>query len=128
TFDEHQRIEILMTIGQSLLGAVLLANMRFAWWEALLLFALWLVQFVLSGFEAPAVVMQGMSEHNSMAVRLAAMLSLSVEQVEMLAHRGKLIITASYFAWVAITLAMAFKRRNFFAAFSIFRKLMREHG
>ena len=57
TFDEHQRIEILMTIGQSLLGAVLLANMRFSWWEALLLFVLWLVQFVLSGFEAPAVVM-----------------------------------------------------------------------
>src|SRR5437764_11241946 len=40
TFDEHQRLEILMTIGQSLLGAVLLANMRFSWWEALLLFAL----------------------------------------------------------------------------------------
>ena len=127
TFDEHQRLEILLTIGQSLLGAVLLANMRFSWWEALLLFRLWLVQFVLSGFEAPAVVMPGMSDHNSLAVRLAAWLSVNVEQVETLAHQGKLLITASYFAWVSLTIAVAFKRRNVFAAFSIFPRLMREH-
>src|SRR6185369_17354944 len=52
-FDSHQKVEILMTIGQSLLGALLLANMRFAWWEAALMFALWGIQFVLSGFEKP---------------------------------------------------------------------------
>jgi len=127
TFDEHQRLEILLTIGQSLLGAVLLANMRFSWWEALLLFTLWLVQFVLSGFEAPAVVMPGMGEHNSLAVRLAAWLSVNVEQVETLAHQGKLLITAIYFAWVSLTIAVAVKRRNVFAAFSIFPRLMREH-
>jgi cation:H+ antiporter len=127
TFDEHQRLEILMTIGQSLLGAVLLANMRFSWWEALLLFTLWLVQFVLSGFEAPAVVMPGMSAHNSLTTRLAGWLSMNVEQIEMLAHRGKLVITASYFMWVVVTIGFALKRRNVFAAFSIFPRLMREH-
>src|SRR5205823_10578128 len=103
TFDEHQRLEILLTIGQSLLGAVLLANMRFSWWEALLLFTLWLVQFVLSGFEKPAVVMDGMSAHNSLATQLAAWLSIAVEHVETIAHRGKLLITAIYFAWAGVT-------------------------
>ena len=127
TFDEHQRLEILMTIGQSLLGAVLLANMRFAWWEAWLLFVLWLAQFVLSGFEAPSVVPEGMAAHNSMTTQLAAWLSVGVGQVEAAAHWGKLLITASYFGWVALIVALAFFRRNLFAAFSIFPKLMREH-
>jgi cation:H+ antiporter len=126
-FDEHQRLEILLTIGQSLLGAVLLANMRFSWWEALLLFILWLVQFVLSGFEKPAVVMDSLSAHNSLATQLAAWLSIAVEQVETVAHWGKLLITAIYFAWAGVTVAIAFKRRNVFAAFSIFPRLMREH-
>src|SRR5262249_29797612 len=43
-FDHHQRLEIILTIGQSLLGMLLLANMRFQWWEAILLFLLWLIQ------------------------------------------------------------------------------------
>src|SRR5262249_51742795 len=54
-FDDHQRVEILLTICQSLLGALILANMRFAWWEAAVLFTLWFIQFVLSGFERPAL-------------------------------------------------------------------------
>src|SRR5689334_16897756 len=127
TFDEHQRLEILLTIGQSLLGAVLLANMRFAWWEALLLFILWLLQFGLSGLEKSAIVMDGLSAHNSLSTHLAAWLSISVDQVETAAHRGKLLITAIYFAWTAITVATAFKRRNVLAAFAIFPRLMREH-
>src|SRR5215471_4771819 len=52
-FDNHQRVEILMTIGQSLVGALLLANMRFTWGESILLFVLWAVQFILSGLERP---------------------------------------------------------------------------
>src|SRR5205085_12097188 len=103
------------------------ANMGFWWWEALLLLALWLVQFGIAGFEAPAVVAPGMSAHNSLATQMAAWLSVGVEQVETWAHRCKLLITASYFAWVAVTVAVAFKRRNVFAAFSIFPRLMREH-
>ena len=45
-FDNHQRSEILLTIAQSLLGFVLLSNMKFSWYEAAGLFCLWLIQFV----------------------------------------------------------------------------------
>ncbi len=45
TFDEHQRVEILLTIVQSYLGFLFLASMDFGASEALGLFALWVVQF-----------------------------------------------------------------------------------
>ena len=45
-FDQEQRLEILITILQSLLAVMILANMRFAFWEAGLLFILWFVQFI----------------------------------------------------------------------------------
>ena len=47
-FDEQQRLEILMTLGQSLIGTLFLINMELVWWEAGALFVLWLVQFALS--------------------------------------------------------------------------------
>jgi cation:H+ antiporter len=47
-FDPTQNVEFLMTIGQSLLGAMFLMNMELRWWEAAGLFALWLIQFVFS--------------------------------------------------------------------------------
>lgn len=45
-FDQHQRVEIFLTMAQSLLGFLFLANMEFRWYEALGLFSLWLIQFV----------------------------------------------------------------------------------
>jgi len=48
SFDSHQQLEILMTLGQSLLGTLFLINMQLAWWEAGVLFFLWAVQFALS--------------------------------------------------------------------------------
>lgn len=45
-FDGVQRDEILLTIMQSVVAVLLLLNMRFEWWDALGLFALWLAQFV----------------------------------------------------------------------------------
>jgi cation:H+ antiporter len=122
-FDEHQKLEILMTIGQSLLGAILLSNMRFAWWEAGLLFFLWAVQFVLSGFEKPLDV----EAHNSLAQRLAGGLSTDVRNIESIAHLGKAVITYIYFVWVAVVLAMGIKRRSLFKVFKVFSKLMRDH-
>jgi hypothetical protein len=115
-FDEHQQLEILMTIGQSLLGALLLANMRFAWWEAALLFALWAIQFLLSGFEKP---MDATAGSNRLAV--------AVETLEALATEGKKVITASYFVWAAGIIAFSIKGRGGFKAFRVFPKLMREH-
>ena len=44
-FDDQQSLELLMTIGQSLAGALVLMNMELVWWEAALLFVLWAVQF-----------------------------------------------------------------------------------
>ena len=47
-FDGEQREEILLTILQSVVAVLLLANMRFEWWNAVLLFVLWLVQFLVA--------------------------------------------------------------------------------
>jgi cation:H+ antiporter len=47
-FDPQQELELLMTLGQSLVGALFLINMELAWWEAAVLFALWLIQFFFS--------------------------------------------------------------------------------
>ena len=123
-FDQHQQLEILMTIGQSLLGALFLANMRFRWWEAALLFVLWAVQFILSGFEKPV---DPAMTHNNFAAHVAAWLSVTSDHVETVAHRGKEVITGLYFAWAALIVAAAIKRRRIFEAFSVFPKLMREH-
>lgn len=123
-FDQHQELEILMTIGQSLLGALLLANMRFTWWEAALLFGLWSVQFVLSGFEKP---IDPAMPHNSLALHVAAWLHLAADQVEAVAHRGKEIITAFYFIWAGIVIAVVIKRRTGFEALTAFPRLMRDH-
>jgi cation:H+ antiporter len=46
-FDSHQKVEIFLTIAQSALGMILLVNMEFRWYEALGLFSLWFVQFVI---------------------------------------------------------------------------------
>ncbi len=45
-FDEHQRLEILLTVAQGFLGFLLLVNLQFAWYEAVGLFVLWLFQFL----------------------------------------------------------------------------------
>ena len=48
-FDEHQRIEILLTIIQSYLGFLFLVSMDFKFFEAAALFLLWLAQFLFPG-------------------------------------------------------------------------------
>ncbi len=44
-FDEHQRLEILLTLLQSFLGWLLLVNLDLRAFEAGILFVFWLVQF-----------------------------------------------------------------------------------
>ena len=46
-FDEHQRLEILLTLLQSLLAWLLLVNLDLAAFEAGILFVFWLVQFAI---------------------------------------------------------------------------------
>jgi len=45
-FDTEQRVEIVLTLLQTGLGMVVLANMEFDWFDATALFVLWVVQFV----------------------------------------------------------------------------------
>lgn len=122
-FDHHQEVEILMTIGQSLLGALLLSNMRFAWWEATILFTLWLVQFMLSGFEKP---LAEDVQYNALASQVSKLLSVSVTSVEDFARIGKEVIAWLYFMWSAIIVVFGIFGRGF-TVFKIFPKLMREH-
>jgi hypothetical protein len=112
-----------MTIGQSLLGALLLANMRFSWWEAAALFTLFFIQFVLSGFEKP---LDPGIEFNAMAARIGNLFSVSAQQVETFAYRGKEATTAIYFLWSVLILAFGFKG-NGFKAIKVFPRLIREH-
>ena len=49
-FDAEQESELLLTIGQSMVAMVFLINMEFAWWEALAMFLLFAIQFVLPAF------------------------------------------------------------------------------
>jgi cation:H+ antiporter len=123
-FDEHQRLEILLTLGQSLLGALLLANMRFSWWEATVLFGLWGIQFLMSGFEAP-VYQVGAT--NALAVDASHWFGIGVDRVELIATRSKEVVTALYFLWSALVVAVAIIRRRGFDALTDFPRLMREH-
>jgi cation:H+ antiporter len=43
--DGQQELELLLTLGQSLLSALFLLHMRLIWWQAAGLFGLWVVQF-----------------------------------------------------------------------------------
>jgi len=58
-FDAMHRTEILLTILQSLLGVVLLLNMRYTAREAAVLFALWAVQFGVPSLREELVYVYG---------------------------------------------------------------------
>jgi cation:H+ antiporter len=58
-FDAMHRTEILLTILQSLLGVVLLLNMRFRAGEAAVLFALWLLQFAVPSLREELIWVYG---------------------------------------------------------------------
>jgi cation:H+ antiporter len=49
-FDGAQREEILLTIAQSIVAVLVLLDMRFHWWDAAILFVLWLAQFLEAGW------------------------------------------------------------------------------
>jgi cation:H+ antiporter len=56
-FDPAQRLEIALTLAQSLLALLLLMEMRFAWWQATLLFLLWLAQFLRPHWREPVLAL-----------------------------------------------------------------------
>ena len=58
-FDQHQRLEILLTIIQSYLGFLFLASMDFNFFEACALFLLWLAQFIFPGIRQEIIWVYG---------------------------------------------------------------------
>jgi cation:H+ antiporter len=59
TFDIAQRNELALTLLQTMLGVLLLANMEFDWMDATALFVLWAVQFTTPHLRAPIMVAYG---------------------------------------------------------------------
>jgi len=59
TFDIAQRNELALTLLQTMLGVLLLANMEFDWMDATALFVLWVVQFTLPHLRAEVMVAYG---------------------------------------------------------------------
>ena len=58
-FDEHQKVEIILTIVQSYLGFLFLVSMDFSFFEASSLFVLWLFQFLVPGVREEIVWVYG---------------------------------------------------------------------
>ncbi|HLQ70081.1 MAG TPA: hypothetical protein VK124_11200 [Gemmatimonadales bacterium] len=59
TFDIAQRNELALTLLQTMLGVLLLANMELDWMDATALFVLWVVQFTLPQLRAEVMVAYG---------------------------------------------------------------------
>ena len=70
-FDQQQELELLMTIGQSLVGMLFLMNMRLDWWEATVLFTLWFIQFALSPVPPGAGLWGALAQHIHWYVTIA---------------------------------------------------------
>jgi cation:H+ antiporter len=58
-FDSEQQLEIILTMLQTLLGALVLANLEFDWMDASALFVLWLVQFLIPHWREEVAVAYG---------------------------------------------------------------------
>jgi cation:H+ antiporter len=101
--DHQQKFELLMTIGQSLIGMVFLMNMELVWWEATALFCLWGVQF---GF-SPVPPGPGL--------------------IGFIAQHIHWWVTVAYFVWAAAAvLRMALGQRRL-EAFRLFAEMWRRH-
>lgn len=103
TFDGEQETELLLTIAQSLVALVFLFNMKFHWWEALVLFTLYAVQVIFATSHAGTGTMA------------------------YLVHHVRLWVTIAYFIWVAITIAVMLARRRLPEAITDFQSTWRTH-
>jgi cation:H+ antiporter len=102
-FDDQQKLEILMTLGQSLVGMLFLINMKLTWWEAGSLFSLWFIQFAFSPIRPGPGVLGFLAAH----------------------IHG--YVTVAYLIWFALGfLGYLFGRRRM-EAFSLFGAMWRRH-
>jgi cation:H+ antiporter len=102
-FDSQQKLELLMTLGQSLVGILFLVNMRLTWWEASTLFSLWFIQFAFSPIK-PGPGFMGYMAGNI-----------------------HWIVTALYFLWFALGLVRYARGGRRPEAFRLFAALWRHH-
>jgi len=101
--DARQRLEVLMTIGQSLVGMLFLINMELAWWEASVLFGLFIVQFVFSAVPPGPGLVGTVAEH---------------------IHAW---VTAAYFAWAGLELTRLLMGKRKPVAFVEFGEVWRRY-
>ncbi|MEO5922921.1 MAG: hypothetical protein ABIR70_03755 [Bryobacteraceae bacterium] len=57
-FDDHQQLELILTLGQAVIGLLFLINMRLAWWEATLMLVFFAIPFANSEWAEPIAIMQ----------------------------------------------------------------------
>ena len=100
--DHQQTLEVLMTVGQQLVGMLFLVNMELAWWEAGALFVLWFVQFVASAIPPGS-------------------------QLGEIAGHVHGWITVTYFVWAAWELLRLLLGQRKPVAFTEFAKMWRTH-
>jgi cation:H+ antiporter len=74
-FDGQQRLQLWMTLGQALVGLMFLINMELAWWEAAVLFGLFVIALAI-----PA---------SAMVVTIAYFVWAGVELARMVLGRGR---------------------------------------
>jgi cation:H+ antiporter len=101
--DHQQKLEVLMTMGQQLVGMLFLVNMELAWWEALALFTLFFVQFVFSTFRPDLPFLGPIGQH---------------------VH---LWVTILYFVWAGWELLRLLIGQRKPLAFTEFAKMWRQH-
>jgi cation:H+ antiporter len=101
--DSEQSLELLMTLGQAMLAAIFLVDMKLVWWEAAGLFALWGVQF---GFSP---VPPGAGWAGFVATHIHGW------------------VTAAYFVWAGVEIARMAAGRRHATAFHLFRLMWGRH-
>jgi cation:H+ antiporter len=102
-FDQQQKLELLMTIGQQLIGLLFLVNMELVWWEAAGLFGLWFVQFAFSAIPSAVPILGPLAPH---------------------VHGW---ITAAYFVWAGWELVRLLLGQRKPRAFTEFAEMWRAH-
>jgi cation:H+ antiporter len=89
-FNDAQELEILMTLGQALLGLIFLVDMKVAWWEATGIFVLWFTQFAFSAAPTNAPTLIFIAGHVHVWVTWVYFLWAGVELLRMAAGRRRL--------------------------------------
>jgi cation:H+ antiporter len=56
-FDPEQRVELLLTLGQAVVGMTFLMNMQLAWYEAAVMFVFFWIPFVYSPWAKPVTIL-----------------------------------------------------------------------